>query len=253
MADLVGFKGEGVWAALSTGRSFAPATLWYDSYADDVAAGDWDAYNDFPRMLGDVDDSGRAAIVGFGNAGTYVTPFDHQARFYYDADGNRVVSLNDGARNFYVGDWIEAGASYYFLGGQRVAKRAAGGVTYLHGDHLGSTTKMTGAASSAQLYEAYGAKRGASEVDTPYRYTNGYGVLRQSRRGRGNTPRRSSRLSRVRRATISVAESSWSRACLKGESSAVSAARSSASSASHSGGMGWPACSQITVRSLYSL
>ncbi len=51
-----------------------------------------------------------------------------------------------------------------------MAKRATGGVTYLHGDHLGSTSKTTGAASSAQLYDAYGAKRAASEVDTPYRY-----------------------------------------------------------------------------------
>ena len=169
MADLVGFKGDGVWVALSTGRSFAPATLWYNDFS--VNAGNWTSYNQYPRTLGDVDGAGAADIVGFGNAGTFVVRYDHQARFYYDADGNRVVSINDGARAVYIGDWVETGASYYFLGGQRVAKRTTGGVTYLHGDHLGSTAKTTGAASSGQLYDAYGAKRGSSEVDTPYRYT----------------------------------------------------------------------------------
>jgi|GEM_PF-2989813 len=169
MADLVGFKSDGVWVALSTGRSFAPATLWSTTYS--AGSGGWSSYDLYPRALGDVDGSGRAAIVGFGGRKTYVTRYDHQVRMYYDADGNRVVSINDGARAVYIGDWVETGTSYYHLGGQRVAKRAAGGVTYLHGDHLGSTSKTTGAASSAQLYEAYGAKRGASEVDAPYRYT----------------------------------------------------------------------------------
>jgi hypothetical protein len=96
MADLVGFKSDGVWVALSTGRSFAPATLWSTSYS--AGSGGWSSYDLYPRALGDVDGSGRAAIVGFGGRKTYVTRYDHQVRMYYDADGNRVVSINDGAR-----------------------------------------------------------------------------------------------------------------------------------------------------------
>ncbi len=48
-----------------------------------------------------------------------------------------------------------------------MAKRAGVNVTYLHGDHLGSVGKTSGYTATAQLYEAYGAKRGSSEVDTP--------------------------------------------------------------------------------------
>ncbi|MDE3089905.1 MAG: hypothetical protein KGJ80_11045 [Chloroflexota bacterium] len=66
----------------------------------------------------------------------------------------------------YVGNWYEvtsgAVTKYYYFGAQRVAMRDASGVTYLHGDHLGSTSATSGAATSAQTYYAYGAPRTAS-------------------------------------------------------------------------------------------
>jgi len=44
-------------------------------------------------------------------------------------------------------------------------------VTYLHGDHLGSTAVTTGSQSGTQRYYPYGAQRSTSSVATPYRYT----------------------------------------------------------------------------------
>jgi hypothetical protein len=51
---------------------------------------------------------------------------------------------------------------YYYFGSQRVAMRNASGVTYLHGDHLGSTSVTSGAVNSTQTYYPYGAVRTTS-------------------------------------------------------------------------------------------
>jgi len=64
------------------------------------------------------------------------------------------------------------GTSDYFFGGQRVAMRDSGGVSYIHGDHLTSATNTTGAETSgAQYYYPYGAQRSGDTLGTPYRYT----------------------------------------------------------------------------------
>jgi RHS repeat-associated protein len=64
---------------------------------------------------------------------------------------------------------------YYYLGGQRVALRRDGGLTYLLADHLGSTalTVDSSGAKVAELrYKAYGETRFASgTTPTDYRYT----------------------------------------------------------------------------------
>ena len=74
------------------------------------------------------------------------------ATFLYDADGNGAKSTIAGAAVVYVGEDYEwrsgAGVSYYYFAGQRVAMRDSAGVTYLHADHLSSTTKTTGARSA---------------------------------------------------------------------------------------------------------
>ena len=49
--------------------------------------------------------------------------------------------------------------------------RNGASVTYLHGDHLGSTATTTGSQVSTQRYLPYGAQRSAGNVATPYRYT----------------------------------------------------------------------------------
>jgi RHS repeat-associated protein len=78
----------------------------------------------------------------------------------------------------YVGnyqEWVEGENSptnYYHFGGRRVAMRTSAGVSYLHADQLQSTSNTTGQQTSGpEYYYPYGAKRGGSDVATPYRYT----------------------------------------------------------------------------------
>ncbi len=71
MDDAVAFGGAGVYVALSTGSSFAPASLWLGNLGRDAAAGGWRVEN-HPRMTADVNNDGRADVVGFGGAGVFV-------------------------------------------------------------------------------------------------------------------------------------------------------------------------------------
>jgi hypothetical protein len=68
-ADIVGFGSSGVWVSLSTGTNFAARTMWINDY--NYNAG-W-RMSDHPRMMADVNDDGRADIVGFGNSGVWVS------------------------------------------------------------------------------------------------------------------------------------------------------------------------------------
>ena len=60
---------------------------------------------------------------------------------------------------------------YYYLGGQRIAQRQGGVLTYLHGDHLGSASLATNAG-------------GANITDSDTRYYP-YGVTRPGLAGTG--------------------------------------------------------------------
>ncbi|MFN8446855.1 MAG: RHS repeat-associated core domain-containing protein [Caldilineaceae bacterium] len=63
---------------------------------------------------------------------------------------------------------------YYYFGGQRVAMRKNGALTYLHGDHLGSTvleTNASGAVVNDEKYKAYGKQRDTGTVSTDHRFT----------------------------------------------------------------------------------
>ena len=58
--------------------------------------------------------------------------------------------------------------------GQRIALRMDGVLTYLHGDHLGSTvleTNSSGGAIRDQTYLAYGKQRDSGKVATDHRFT----------------------------------------------------------------------------------
>jgi len=97
-ADIIGFGDAGVWIAMNEGDGtfhasvFVLAEFGYD-------AGGW-RVNRHPRLVGDLNDDDAADIVGFGNAGAY-------------------VSMNDGDGNF--GPPYLAVASYgYAAGGWRV-------------------------------------------------------------------------------------------------------------------------------------
>jgi hypothetical protein len=72
-ADIVGFGSEGVYVAFGTpSGGFSSAQLLLRSFGTDVSAGGWSSDTVFHRELGDVNGDGRADIVGFGGAGTYI-------------------------------------------------------------------------------------------------------------------------------------------------------------------------------------
>ncbi len=104
-------------------------------------------------------------------------------QYAYNADGARVKRVMGSTTTYYIGNWFEvtqAGAvtKYYYFNGKRVAMQyiapQQGGVlTYLHTDHLGSTSvasTASGALVARQTYYAYGAPR-TSEGTLPTDYT----------------------------------------------------------------------------------
>jgi RHS repeat-associated protein len=103
------------------------------------------------------------------------------ATITYDGDGKRVVSTVTGGNTIrFIGDYYEYRSSssidkYYFAGGQRVAMRDSGVLTYFLGDHLGSTsitTNASGAFTSELRYKAFGDTRYTSGgIPTRYRFT----------------------------------------------------------------------------------
>jgi hypothetical protein len=71
------------------------------------------------------------------------------ASFVYDGDGKRVLSIENGTTTVFIGNYFEwtgtaaNAARYYYAGTTRLAmRRGSGSVTWLLGDHLGSTSKV---------------------------------------------------------------------------------------------------------------
>jgi hypothetical protein len=73
LADIVGFGSGGVYVSLATGSGgFANPSLALGYFGASSGAGGWSSNDTYPRELADVNGDGRADIVGFGSAGTYV-------------------------------------------------------------------------------------------------------------------------------------------------------------------------------------
>jgi subtilisin family serine protease len=68
-ADIVGFGHAGVYVSLSTGSGLGTPSMWIRNYA----YGNGWRVEKHPRVLADVNGDGKADIVGFGHAGTYVS------------------------------------------------------------------------------------------------------------------------------------------------------------------------------------
>ena len=72
MADIVGFGHAGVYVSLATGNGhFAAPTFELAAFAP--GAGGWSSDDLYKRELADVNGDGMADIVGFGQAGVYVS------------------------------------------------------------------------------------------------------------------------------------------------------------------------------------
>jgi len=96
------------------------------------------------------------------------------ANFVYNGDGQRVKQKVGATTTVFIGNYYEQTGSnvtkYYYANGQRVAMRTAAGVTYVHTDHLGSTSVTSGAQPGNTQYFPYGATRSGT-VSTTYRFT----------------------------------------------------------------------------------
>jgi RHS repeat-associated protein len=60
---------------------------------------------------------------------------------------------------------------YYSLGGNTLGVRQGASVSWLYGDHLGSTSASSGAAATSERYYAYGKDRGTGNLPTDHRFT----------------------------------------------------------------------------------
>jgi RHS repeat-associated protein len=94
-----------------------------------------------------------------------VTTTSGTTTFVYDGDGNRVKKVENGVTTIYVGALFEknlttnVATSYYLANGKPIALRQNTTVSYLHGDHLGSTSLTTDASGNVvarQKYLPYG-------------------------------------------------------------------------------------------------
>jgi hypothetical protein len=85
------------------------------------------------------------------------------ASFSYDGDGKQVKSVVGGVTTYYVGNHYEKKGTtvtkYYFAGSTRIAVRTDGTLSFLLGDHIGSssvTTDANGGFTASALYKAFG-------------------------------------------------------------------------------------------------
>lgn len=68
--DLIGFKSDGVYVGISTGKKFQPATKWASDYGQ---GNGWSSNDLRPRIMGDINGDKMADIVGFGSSGVVVS------------------------------------------------------------------------------------------------------------------------------------------------------------------------------------
>jgi RHS repeat-associated protein len=104
--------------------------------------------------------------------------------YAYDADGERVKVVAGSITTVYLGGmWEETGAgatkAYYSFGGQTVAVRdSVQGLSFLHSDHLGSVSVVSGAGASllsSQRFDPWGkVLPGGTVTQTRKNYTGQY-------------------------------------------------------------------------------
>jgi RHS repeat-associated protein len=101
------------------------------------------------------------------------------ASFSYDADGRQVIGTVNGVTTYYVGNHYEKKnnvvTKYYFAGATRLAMRTGDTLSFLLGDHIGSSsvrTNANGGLDASALYKAFGETRYTyGTLGTDYKFT----------------------------------------------------------------------------------
>jgi RHS repeat-associated protein len=125
---------------------------------------------------------GQSCTLTYNADGRLVTvsgPSGFSAAFAYDGDGQRVKQVINGATTYFVGNYYEKTGTtitkYYYAGATRIAIRTDSTLTYLLGDHLGSTSVVTDSSGTLLVetrYKPFGEVRYATAGMTlPTRYT----------------------------------------------------------------------------------
>ena len=83
--DIVGFGLDGTYVSLSDGTKFPTHSMWISQYS--VTMGGWTNFDKYPRAVADVNNDGKADVIGFGAEGT-------------------CVSLSDGTKFLTLTTWI---------------------------------------------------------------------------------------------------------------------------------------------------
>ncbi|NNM78585.1 hypothetical protein HJG53_16985 [Sphingomonas sp. ID1715] len=111
-ADLVGFGGAGVFAALADGNGgFGSAYQASSLFGADLGAGGWLSVDAAPRTLGDINGDGRDDLIGFGGAGVFAALADGNGGF-----GSAYFAKNSFGSDLSAGGWASNKAHPRLLG-----------------------------------------------------------------------------------------------------------------------------------------
>lgn len=92
--DLITVRNDGIFVALSNGKSFGSPARWYDRMT--MQGGGWKDQDTFPRFAGDFDGDGYADMIGFASDGVYVSRNTGKSLF---APQDGVAAANAGDSN----------------------------------------------------------------------------------------------------------------------------------------------------------
>jgi RHS repeat-associated protein len=158
-----GANGNGTGAGPHQARSVGGQPYSYDADGNLTSGGTrtsliWDTEN---------------RLTSVTNAGVTET-------YGYDADGERITRTTAGVTTVYLGGlWEETSAGavkqYYSFNGTVVAVRDSSlGVSYIHGDHLGSVSATTGVQAGGQTFGPWGNLTSGGSSATSRNYTGQY-------------------------------------------------------------------------------
>jgi Ca2+-binding RTX toxin-like protein len=103
--DIVGFGEEGTYVSLGQANgTFGSQTLAVREFGTMAIAGTWTNQDRYPRTLADVNGDGRADIIGFGEAGTYVALARADGSF-----GGLTLALREFGAGATAGGWSSQG------------------------------------------------------------------------------------------------------------------------------------------------